>query len=50
MIFNKKRTFFEKKLSEFIGKPKYLWKGLQTKGTKTSLGLPNKILLVKLMR
>ena len=37
MIFDKKRSFFEKKLSESIGKPKDLWKALK------SLGLPNKI-------
>ena len=37
MIFNKKRLYFEKKLSESIGKPKDLWKALK------SLGLPNKI-------
>ena len=37
MIFNKKRSYFEKKLSESIGKPKDLWKALK------SLGLPNKI-------
>ena len=28
MIFDKKRSFFEKKLSESIGKPKDLWKAL----------------------
>ena len=28
MIFNKKRSFFEKKISESIGKPKDLWKAL----------------------
>ena len=38
MIFNKNRSFFEKKLSESIGTPKDLWKALK------SLGLPNKIL------
>ena len=37
MIFDKNRSFFEKKLSESIGKPKDLWKALK------SLGLPNKI-------
>ena len=37
MIFNKKRSFFEKKLSESIGKPKDLWKALK------SLGLPDNI-------
>ena len=37
MIFNKNRSFFEKKLSESIGTPKDLWKALK------SLGLPNKI-------
>ena len=33
----KRDCFFEKKLSESIGKPKDLWKALK------SLGLPNKI-------
>ena len=37
MIFDKKRSFFEKKLSESIGKPKDLWKALKF------LRLPNKI-------
>ena len=37
MIFNKNRSFFEKKISESIGTPKDLWKALK------SLGLPNKI-------
>ena len=39
MIFDKKRSFFEKKIiiSESIGKPKDLWKALK------SLGLPNKM-------
>ena len=37
MIFDKKRSFFEKKLSESIGKPKDLWKALK------SLVLSNKI-------
>ena len=37
MIFNKKSSFFDKKLSESIGKPKDLWKALK------SLWLPNKI-------
>ena len=37
MIFDKKRSFFEKKLSESIGKPKDLWKALK------SLELPNTI-------
>ena len=37
MIFNKNRSFFEKKLSESIGTPKDLWKTLK------SLGLSNKI-------
>ena len=37
MIFDKKRSFFAKKLSKSIGKPKDLWKALN------SLGLPNKI-------
>ena len=36
MVFNKKRSFLEKKLSESIGKPKDLWKVLK------SIGLPNK--------
>ena len=36
MIFNKKRTFFENKLTESIGKPKDLWKTLR------SLRLPSK--------
>ena len=36
MVFNKKISFFEKKLSESIGKPKDLWKALK------SLGLPNR--------
>ena len=37
MIFNKNRSFFEKKLSESIGTPRDLWKTLK------SLGLSNKI-------
>ena len=37
MIFSEKISLFEKKLSEFIGKPKDLRKALR------SLGLPNKI-------
>ena len=37
IVFNKKRSFFEKKLSESIAKPQDLWKTLK------SLGLPNKI-------
>ena len=37
MIFNKKETFFERKLAEPIGKPKDLWKALK------SLGLTNNI-------
>ena len=37
MIFYKKRSLFEKKLSESIGKPKDLWKALK------SLELPNTI-------
>ena len=37
MIFNKNKLFFQKKLSEYIGKPKDLWKALK------SLGLSNKI-------
>ena len=36
MIFDKNRLFFEKKLTESIGKPKDLWKALK------SLRLPNK--------
>ena len=36
MVFNKKISFFENKLSESIGKPKDLWKALK------SLGLPNR--------
>ena len=36
MAFNKKRSFFENRLSESIGKPKDLWKTLK------SLGLPHK--------
>ena len=36
MVFNKKRSFLEKKLSESIGKPKDLWKVLK------SIGLSNK--------
>ena len=36
MIINKKRAFFENKLTESIGKPKDLWKALR------SLGLPSK--------
>ena len=35
MIINKKRAFFENKLTESIGKPKDLWKALR------SLGLPS---------
>ena len=35
MIFNKKRSVFEKKLSESIAKPTDLWKALK------SLGLPD---------
>ena len=37
MIFNKKILFFEKKLSESIGKPDGLWKAVKF------LELPNKI-------
>ena len=37
MIFNKNKLFFQKKLSEYIGKPKDLWKALK------SLGLSDKI-------
>ena len=36
IIFNKKRVFFETKLTESIGKPKDLWKAL------ISIGLSNK--------
>ena len=36
MIINKKRAFFENKLTESIGKPKNLWKALR------SIGLPSK--------
>ena len=36
MIINKKRVFFEKKMTESIGKPKDLWKVLR------SVGLPSK--------
>ena len=43
MIFDKKRSFFEKKLSESIGKPKDLWKELNP------LGCLIKFLLVKLV-
>ena len=41
MIFNEKRSFFEKKLSASIGKHKDLWKALK------SLELPNKIFSCK---
>ena len=37
LIFNKKKYYFENKLNECIGKPKELWKALN------SLGLANKI-------
>ena len=37
LIAEKKRNFFETKLSENIGKPKGLWKTLK------ALGLPNKV-------
>ena len=37
MIFNKRKYYFGNKLNECIGKPKKLWKPLQ------SLGLPKKI-------
>ena len=37
MIFNKKRAFFQNKLTEFIGKFKGIWKALK------SLGLPYKV-------
>ena len=30
MVFNKKISFFEKKVSESIGKPKALWKALKS--------------------
>ena len=36
LIAKKKKEFFENKLKECIGKPKYLWKAIK------SLGLPNK--------
>ena len=32
MIFNKKKSLFEKKLMESIGKPKDLWKALKSLG------------------
>ena len=41
MVFNKKRSFFENKLSESIGKPKDLWKALKL------LGLPHKFCFCK---
>ena len=37
MFFNKKKWLFKRKLSDYIGKSKDLWKALK------SLGLPNKI-------
>ena len=37
MIFNKKRLFFEKKLSESIGKPKDLWKALKSLGSRNKI-------------
>ena len=37
MIFNKKRAFFQNKLTESIGKPKDLWKALK------ALDMPNKV-------
>ena len=36
MIINKKKAFFENKLTESTGKPKGVWKALR------SLGLPSK--------
>ena len=42
MILNKRRAFLEKKLIEFFGKSKYIWKALN------SLVLPNKICEVKI--
>ena len=42
-IFNKKRLFFEKNISESIGKPNDLWKTLK------SLGLTNKIYSCKVI-
>ena len=36
LIAKKKKYFFENKLKEYIGKPKDLWKAIE------SLGLPNK--------
>ena len=35
MIINKKRVFFENKLTESIGKPKDLWKALRSLGLLT---------------
>ena len=40
MIFNKKNDYSQNKLNEFIGKPKELWKVLN------SLGLPKKIFML----
>ena len=37
MIINKKKSFFENKLKESIGKPKELWKNLK------AIGLPKKV-------
>ena len=37
LIAEKKRNYFETKLTENIGKPKELWK------TMKALGLPNKV-------
>ena len=37
MVFNKKRAFFQNKMTESIGKPKDLWKALK------SLWQPNKV-------
>lgn len=43
IINNKKTAFFENKVTESIGKPKYLRKAFG------SLGLPSKLPLVKLL-
>lgn len=43
IINNKKTVFFENKVTESIGKPKYLRKAFR------SLGLPSKLPLVKLL-
>ena len=37
LIINKKKSFFENKLKESIGKPKELWKNLK------AIGLPKKV-------